>query len=175
MVDRPDTPRGASRHASVARTVVDLPLVLLCLVLAGCSGQAEGPSPSSPTVAPTTTEVAAATELGAVIWASEIDPVTSEPVARRDAFSRDEKHIYAVVETGPLAAGTTLTATWAFNAQAIEGVEVTVTADAARGAGWVEFHLEWSGAGLWPAGMLSVEITASTGESTRSTIEIQGT
>lgn len=141
--------------------------MLLCLALTSCTGQAEGPSTSSATVVPTATQVAAATDLGAVVWASEIDPVTFEPVERREAFSRDEKHIHA--------AGTTLTAAWAFNSQPIEGTDVAVTADAARSAGWVEFHLEWNGAALWPVGTLAVEITASTGESTRSTVEIQGT
>ncbi len=171
MVDQPVTSSGRPRHALVVRAG----LVLLCLALTSCTGQAEGPSTSSATVVPTSTQVAAATDLRAVVWASEIDPVTFEPVERREAFSRDEKHIHAVVETGPLAAGTTLTAAWAFNSQPIEGADVVVTADTARSAGWVEFHLDWNSAALWPVGTLAVEVTASTGESTRSTVEIQGT
>lgn len=170
LVDQPVISRKALRHALVARAG----LVLCCLVLTSCGGQGEGPS-TSVTVVPTPTLVVAPTELGAVVWSRKIDPVTSEPVERREAFSRDEKDMYAVIETGPLAAGTRLTATWAFNSQPIEGVEVELTADVARSAGWVAFHLEWNGTGLWPAGTLAVEITASTGESTRSSVEIQGT
>lgn len=169
MDDTPVTSRGARRHALVARAA----LVLLCLVLSGCGGREEGPSTS--TVVSTPTDVAATTDLGAVVWASEIDPVTSEPIERRETFSRDEQDIYAVVETGPLAAGTTLTAAWAFNSQPIEGIDVTLSADAARSAGWVEFRLEWTGVALWPVGTLEVEITASTGESIRGMVEIRGT
>ncbi len=149
-------------------------LVLLCLLLNSCSWREEAPSTSSATVVPTSTQVAT-TDLGEVVWASEVDPTTSAPIERREAFSRDEKRVYAVLETGPLAAGTTLTATWAFNTQPIDGRDVTLDTDTARSAGWVEFHLEWTDTALWPVGVLAVEITASSGESTRGTVEIQGT
>ena len=149
-------------------------LVLLCLLLNSCNWREEAQSTSSATVVPTSTQVAT-TDLGEVVWASEVDPTTSAPIERREAFSRDEKRVYAVLETGPLAAGTTLTATWAFNTQPIDGRDVTLDTDTARSAGWVEFHLEWTDTALWPVGVLAVEITASSGESTRGTVEIQGT
>lgn len=150
-------------------------LVLLCLMLAGCSGQGGAPSTSSTMVVPTSTQAAVTTDLGEVVWASEIDPITSVPLERREAFSRDEKRVYAVLETGPLAAGTTLTATWAFNSQPIDGRDVILRTGTAQSAGWVEFHLEWTDTALWPVRTLGVEITASTGESTRGMVEIQNT
>lgn len=150
-------------------------IALLCLSLAGCAGGDDEVAAPVATVVPTLTDPTAPTELGAVIWASEIDPATSKPVGQREAFARDQDIIYAVVRTGPLAEGTTLTATWAFNGQPIEGIDVAVTAEEARGAGWVEFHLEWKGASLWPIGTLAVTITASSGESTEGTVEIRGT
>lgn len=161
---------GSSRRTVIVCVV----LAMLCVTLAGCAGQDDEPSTSTATVVPATEEASVTTELGPVVWASEIDPVTSAPVDRREAFSRDEKTIHALVETGPLAAGTTLTAAWTFNGQPIEGIDVTVTADEARGPGWAEFRLEWNGAALWPVGTLTVRITASTGESTEGSIEIEG-
>lgn len=162
---------GSSRRTVVVRAV----LAMLCVPLAGCAGQADEPSTSTATVVPPTDGATVTTELGPIVWASEIDPVTSAPVDRREAFSRDEKTIHALVETGPLAAGTTLTAAWTFNGQPIEGIDVTVTTDEARGPGWADFRLEWNGAALWPVGTLTVRITASTGESIEGSIEIEGT
>lgn len=148
-------------------------LAPLCLALAGCATGDERVEAPSGTVVATSAEQAAPTELGEVVWASDVDPDTSEPVGQRETFARDDDVIYAVVRTGPLAAGTTLTATWTFNGQSVEGIEVAVTADEARGAGWVEFHLEWNGATLWPVGTLAITITASTGESTEGAVEIR--
>lgn len=170
MVYQAVTFRGSFRPALVARAG----LVLLCLVLTGCSWQEEAPSTSGATVVPTSTRAVVTTDLGEVVWASEIDPTTSAPIDRREAFPRDHKRVYAVLETGQLAAGTTLTAAWAFNSQPIDGKDVTLSTDTARSAGWVEFHLEWTDTALWPVGILAVEITASSGESTRGTVEIQG-
>lgn len=171
LVERWRTSRGLSRHAKVTHAV----LALLCLTLAGCAEQ-DGELATSPaTVGPATDEASVTTELGPIVWASEIDPETSAPADRRETFSRDEKTIYALVETGPLAEGTTLTAAWSFNEQPIEGIDVTVTADEARGAGWVAFQLEWNGDTLWPTGILAVRVTASTGESAESSVEIEGT
>lgn len=152
-------------------------LATLCLALTGCIGEGDGASTvaTEGTVVPTASDNPVRTELGAIVWTSGIDPETAEPIDRREAFARDVQTIYAAVETGPLAAGTTLTATWAFNGQPIQGADVTVTAEESISRGWVEFHLDWSGATLWPVGTLSVEISASTGESTTSSVEIQGT
>lgn len=153
--------------------------VLLCLVLvagaSACSGDdSEGQSPTeeppSPTAAP-----APATELGEIVWAGAVDPASSAPVDRRDAFPRDATVIHAVVRTGPLAADTSLTARWSFNGQPIEGADATVTATGPRDAGWFEFHLEWTGSGLWPVGTLGIDVTASTGESITSEVTIEGT
>lgn len=171
MVHQPAIARGISRRALLLCAA----LALVCLALTACAGQDEEPPAPTATVVATSIEAAAFTDLGPVVWASDIDPVTSEPADRREVFSRDATVIYAVLQTGPLAAGTTLTATWTFNGQPIEGIDVTVTADEARGGGWVEFHLEWNGAALWPVGTLAVEVTASTGESSESSVEIEGT
>lgn len=164
-----------SRRSLCRVIILSIWIATLCLSLAGCAGGDDEVSAPVTTVASTSTEPAAPTELGEIVWASEIDPTTSEPAGRREAFSRDENVIYAVVRTGPLAEGTTLTATWTFNDQPVEGIDVAVKADEARGAGWVEFHLEWNGATLWPVGTLAVTITASTGESTESAVEIHAT
>jgi len=163
------TSRRSLRRALILSTW----LSPLCLALVGCAFGDERVEAPSATVVATSIERAAPTELGEVVWASDVDPATSGPVGQREAFSRDEDVIYAAVKTGSLAAGTTLTATWTFNGQPVEGIDVAVTADEARGAGWVEFHLEWNGATLWPVGTLGVTITASTGESTKGTVEIR--
>lgn len=171
MVDPPVTSRRALWPGHVARAG----LVLLCLALVGCSGRPEEASTPDSTVLPDSTAATEPTDLGDIVWAGEVDPITSEPVDRRDAFSRADPRVYAVVKTGPLAAGTTLTATWTFNGQPISGTNVVLSADSALTAGWVEFHLEWNGLGLWPIGNLAVEITASSGESVRGTVEIRST
>lgn len=164
-----------SRRASRFRYLAPAGLMLLCLALISCDGGQGGASTLDATSDPASIEGTAPTELGDVVWASEIDPISFEPVERRETFSRDVSRVYAVVKTGPLAAGTTLTAAWAFNGQPVEGIDVALHVDAARNAGWVEFHLDWNGAALWPVGNLAVEITASSGESIGSTVEIRGT
>jgi hypothetical protein len=153
-------------------------LILLCLALlvaaTACSGDGAGQTTTAVTPEPTATAVPPI-DLEHIVWAGSVDPETSAPVDRRDAFPRDADVIHAVVRTGPLPAGITLTARWSFNGQPVEGATPMVTATDGREAGWIEFHLEWTGGGLWPVGTLGVNVSATTGEAISGTVEIAGT
>ena len=72
-----------------------------------------------------------------------------------------------------LPAGGTLTAAWEINGSPIEALATTIDASEARPAGWVDFRLDWTGQTWWPAGTLSIRITADSGEAVEGEVRIR--
>ena len=143
---------------------------LLATLLAGCAGDDPEPSGvsgrSSPAASSSIVVTLAGTpdapvELGNVIWAQRIDPVTGEPRATVEAFPADVETIYALAPVRNAPAGSVVSATWALNGTPIKGAEQQVRIDQDVTGGWVAFHLRWTGDGGWPPGTLSVALTAN--------------
>jgi len=85
----------------------------------------------------------------------------------------DAPAIIAAVETGPLPAGTRLTAAWTMNGVAVPEASATVVAQTAREGGWVTFKLARNEGKTWPPGELEVTITASDGTTVSGSVQIQ--
>jgi hypothetical protein len=73
----------------------------------------------------------------------------------------DAQAIYAVFPIERLPAGTRLEASWTFNGTPLEGFDLDVTAPRDQLQGWLEFHLERTGADPWPDGEYAVSLTSS--------------
>ena len=143
---------------------------LLATLLAGCAGDDSQPSPSSGESSPiASSSIVAApagtpdapVELGKVVWAERIDPVTGEPEAAVEAFPADVETIYALAPVRSAPAGSVVSAIWSLNDTPIRGTEQQVRIDQDVAGGWVAFHLTWTGEGGWPPGTLSVALTAN--------------
>lgn len=149
-------------------------LVMACL-LVGCSaggGDDEADPTAEPTVEPTPTiEPTPAMSMGEVQWAIELDDAGA-PVEPITQVSRSIQVIHAVAELRAVQPGTSYTAVWTINGQAIEGKSETVEVADGAASGWVAFSLTWTGEALWPVGELGVTITASSGESISGTVQI---
>lgn len=167
-------------------------LGLLALLLAGCGSapsRAAAPTataprpPSSPTVHPAATRASVASpvaspgtvrvgtaEIGAVVWATAVDPATKAPRQRVAAFPADARTIYATLPIVRITRGTTLAASWSYNDTPIPQLNSAVTAPADAENIWVEFHLTLKPGvaatpplrpGTWPAGTYRVTISVN--------------
>jgi len=96
--------------------------------------------------------------LGAVVWATAVDPGTKAPLAPVTRFAPDAPALYAALPVARVAAGATLTAAWTYNRTPIEGVAGTVTAAAAAERTWVEFHLTLAAGETWPEGTYGIAV-----------------
>jgi hypothetical protein len=95
---------------------------------------------------------------GAVVWSTDADPVTGAPGSAVAEVPQSAVTIHASLQTESLPAGTIVTADWTIDGTPIPGVTQKLTVDQARGAGWIEFHLDWTGTGTWPRGALGIAI-----------------
>lgn len=93
-----------------------------------------------------------------VIWSTTIDPVTGAPGGAVTKIPQSAKTVYAFVQTNGLPAGTTVTATWTIDGTPIPGISQSMKIEPAHGAGWIEFHLDWTAGGSWPRGALGISV-----------------
>jgi hypothetical protein len=148
---------------------------LLVLLLAACgSGSSQAPNATSttqpfvPSVAASAANAATTPDAqrvsstpvvqGVVVWSTDADPVTGAPGSAVAEVPQSAVTIHASLQTESLSAGTTVTADWTIDGTPIPGVTKKLTVDQARGAGWIEFHLDWTGTGTWPRGALGIAI-----------------
>ena len=161
--------RGRGARSGIVLTVA-------VLLLAGCSTDDGGTSPT-PTPEATVASTAAATgpsvALGPIAWTTALDPATGAPEDDLEVVAYDAPAIIAAIETGPLPAGTELTGEWAMNGVAVPGGPVIVRTDQAREAGWVNFELTLNEGKTWPPGVLELTVTAPGGEKVSGSIRIQ--
>jgi hypothetical protein len=151
---------------------------VLAVLLVGCSGESEAETTPTPALTPTSppqTPVPTADQisLGAIIWTTSIDEDTGAPAEDLEVFAHDAPAIIAAIETGPLPAGTTLTAQWTMNGVAVPGDPTTVVAETDRGEGWVTFERVRNEGMTWPPGELEITVTASDGASVSGSVLIQ--
>jgi hypothetical protein len=148
-------------------------IAILSLLLAGCSGGGDEPSPTAeatqvPTATPTPVP---ALTIGSVVWTTTVGDDGS-PGEAIQALPRDAEVVYAVVQLQHVPAGTTVTGTWTMNGMPVEGREASESIEQETEAGWLAFSLTWHGETLWPTGTLGITVTASSGEQTSAEIQI---
>jgi hypothetical protein len=111
-------------------------LVLVALIVSGCSLV----NNSSSTQSPSTTTSGA--ELGRIVTAQSIDTANhNAPVNETSTFNSLNQAIYAVVEAQRIDAGTTMFARWSRDGKPFED-STEVKADKQYQNTYVEFHLE---------------------------------
>ena len=111
-------------------------LLLVVLVVSGCSLLNNGSSAQSPS---TTTSGA---ELGRIVTAESIDTANhNAPVNETSTFNSLDQAIYAVVEAQRIDPGTTMFARWSRDGKPFEDSE-EIKADKQYQNTYVEFHLE---------------------------------
>lgn len=150
-------------------------LIVACALLVACgSGQDDNPSVSeapeaTDTVVPEPTALSGVPRIGPAIWTSAIDPVTAAPLGTLPPSVADT-FIYAVFPVESLPAGSQLVATWFFNDTSLDSLGSALRIDRDRVSGWVEFHIERTGADPWPDGVYEIVVSDGTNEIQRAEI-----
>ena len=151
---------GRNDRARCGRVILVGAFVLAALAGCGGSGGDEPPTPTIPV--PTATTPATAVpriDLGAVVFAADIDAATGGPAVPATTLGRATPTIHAFVQTGALPAGTTIRADWSINGVGVPTLMQEITVGSERPAGWIEVHLTLSDGQPWPSGTLGVTIT----------------
>ncbi|MGI8484232.1 MAG: hypothetical protein ACR2OU_08210 [Thermomicrobiales bacterium] len=154
---------------------------LLSLLITACGSEAKPAATSTvpPIITATATATPAAVSTPAtpvlrdgVVWSTTIDPVTGAPGGDVTEIPQSAKTVYAFVQYGGMPARTSLSATWTIDGTPIPGILQSITVDTARGAGWIEFHLDWTAAGTWPRGALGISIEIDGKPMTSGSVQI---
>jgi hypothetical protein len=143
-------------------------LIVACGLLAACaSGGDNNPNTSSmpepsetPVIVPTA--LSGTPRIGEAIWTSAIQPDTNEPLALTPTVT--DNTIYAVFPIEALPAGSQLVASWFFNDTSLDELGSSLRVDQDRITGWIEFHIERTGADPWPDGQYEIVVTDGTTE-----------
>jgi len=96
-------------------------------------------------------------QVGAIVWATKVDPITGEPTTTVESFRSTARTIYAVVPVKNVEAGMVFTASWTYNDVALDRLSTVMTVESDVNAEWVEFHLTRSD-DPWPDGQYAVAI-----------------
>src|SRR3954465_7525723 len=111
-------------------------MLLLALIVTGCSLVNSSSSTQSPSTA------TSGAELGRIVTAESIDTANhNAPVNETSTFNRLNQAIYAVVEAQRIDAGTVMFARWSRDGKPFED-STEVKADKQYQNTYVEFHLE---------------------------------
>ena len=103
----------------------------------------------------------AAADIGPIVWATAIDPVTFAPIQSAVEIDSLAPVIYAVVPVRRIEPGTTVSAAWTYNDTPIPATAPAVTAAERRDAVWLAFDLTRGMAESWPDGQLAVTISVN--------------
>jgi hypothetical protein len=124
---------------------------------------------ATPTVAPPPTATAVPTPTPAfsseravlddVTWTTAVEPETNAPVAPVDVFTVADRMLYAAVRADRIAAGTRIGADWAYNDTSLDGFAQEIVIERDTSNAWIAFHLELTGAEVWPNGRYQITIT----------------
>jgi hypothetical protein len=159
------------------RIPLALALIVACGLLAACGADKKDEPGITDTDAPTETVEIVPTALsgppriGPAIWAASIAPETNAPIGAATPVI-DDSTIYAVFPIESLPAGSQLVATWFFNETSLDALDSAMRIDRDRDSGWIEFHIERTGADPWPNGVYEIVVTDGTNELQRSEITI---
>jgi hypothetical protein len=152
-------------------------LIVACALLAACASGNDDPSgptaPSHPTktIESEPTPLSGPPRIGAPVWTNAIDPQTNAPLGQAAPTITDET-IYAVFPIESLPAGSQLVARWYFNDTSLDALDSAMRIDEDRVSGFVEFHIERTGANPWPDGVYEIVVTDGTNELQRAQVTI---
>ncbi len=150
--------------------------IVACALLGACgSGNDDTPEITS-TPEPTQTLVIVATALsgapriGEAVWTSAVQPESNAPIAL--APQGTDETIFAVFPIESLPAGSQLVASWFFNDTSLDALDSAMRIDRDRVSGWIEFHIERTGAEPWPDGDYEIVVSDGTNELQRSMVTV---
>ncbi|MCA9859672.1 MAG: hypothetical protein KC438_08115 [Thermomicrobiales bacterium] len=151
-------------------------LIVACGLLVACgTGGNDDDTPPTPDATETPERVATALSgaprIGAATWTSAVDPRTNAPIGDGTPVIGDTV-IYAVFPIETLPAGTQLVASWYFNNTSLDALSSSMRIDQDRVSGWLEFHIERTGADPWPNGRYVIVVTDGTNELQRSEVTV---
>jgi hypothetical protein len=109
-----------------------------------------------------------------IVWATAAKPDRGGPSQELTSIPESAQTIYAFARSSEIPAGSILMAEWTMNGNAIPGVSQSVTVATTLPAGWIEFHLSWTGTPNWPGGTLAVTIVANGKVASAGSVEIAG-
>ena len=144
-------------------------LIVACGLLAACGSDKKEATPSGATKEPSATEtvevvptaLSGEPRIGDVVWTSAVEPGSNAPVGAATPVVGDTT-IYAVFPIESLPAGSQLVATWFFNNTSLDALSSAMRIDQDRVSGWIEFHIERTGADPWPNGTYEIVVTDGT-------------
>lgn len=97
-------------------------------------------------------------EVGPIVWAAEVDPLTKVPRTAVESFPADTGTLFAAVPVERMEPGTEVRAEWSYNGSLLDIAPVVVRSDGAARGAWLEFHLTRSGDTPWPEGIYAVRV-----------------
>lgn len=150
-------------------------LIVACGLLAACAsggGDSSDDSTPEPTETPVVepTALTGTPRLGGAVWTSAIQPQSNAPLALAPTVA--DSIIYAVFPIESLPAGSQLVASWFFNDTSLDALGSAMRIDQDRVSGWVEFHIERTGAEQWPNGEYEIVVSDGTNELQRSVVTL---
>lgn len=111
-------------------------------------------------------------EIVGLTWTSAVDPGTGEPGDRVEGFTTISPSIVAVVEARNVPAETTFTATWTIDGLDVPEATIDVTVEDDMATAWVAFQFVRDEGRYFPLGVLSVTVTASSGDAIDGSVGI---
>jgi len=114
-------------------------------------------------------------QVGSVVWATAVDPVTKAPMEPVDAFPDTATTLYAVIPIRQMTPGVVLTAQWSYNGTPLTALTSAVVAERAEVETWVEFHLERVDDLPWPAGDYQIAVLVDGRPARTAQVEVRRT
>lgn len=149
-------------------------IVLACLVMTvSCGGGDDTPPQQEPRPTPTAQATEVPLTMDDIVWATGIDEASGEPLDEVSAYTTVSPAIVAVVPAGNVPAGTEFTATWTIDGLEVPQATMTATVEQDMQSAWVAFEFLRDEGRYFPLGVLEITVTASTGESVQSSIDIE--
>lgn len=176
-------------HRSGARAVRTIGVVasaMLIMVQVACGGD-DDTQPGTPAatamIDPGQTAIAAiystATyeallppEIGEIVWASRIDPLTAAPLDGGETFPVTIEVLYATLPVNRLEHGSEVQVDWWYNGTTLDAFGQTAALSDDYPAGWLEFHLSRDAAVEWPDGEYEVAVSLDGVEVQRSSVTL---
>ena len=142
----------------------------------GVAAPLPGTTVPSPIVTPMATPIAAFANdraaIGAVVWATAIDPVTNAPTAPVPVFRVTDRDLYATIPVQRVVGGTRFRGTWQYNNTSLDGLAREIVAEHDASDVWIEFHLSRSGDAPWPNGTYEFAVSIDDTPALNSRVDV---
>ncbi len=186
---------GGSRHphrapmrktagATAQRNLGVAVVAISCALLVSCGGEPQLVPPASLTPVPTfeIPVVPLATparadilpQVGDIVWAAAIDPVTSAPTDPVSSYLPEAPQIIAAAPAHSLPAGSRVKATWEYNDTSLDAFATELVPTDTIEETWVAFHLDRDPNVPWPVGVYEVTVSLEGTVIQRAAVEVTG-